>query len=87
MEEPLWDCIYCGLEMFSKEEQRVHVQRACKERPAWDHWCIHCGLEFPSQAGLSMHIDRRPSTDEAPPIGKTNQFSKIAVTFEPVEQC
>ena len=26
----------------------------------------------------------RPSTDEAPPIGKNHPFSKIALTFEPV---
>ena len=58
MEEPLWDCIYCGLEMSSKEEQRLHVQRDCKERLAWDHWCIYCGLEFSSQTGLSMHVAR-----------------------------
>jgi hypothetical protein len=29
-------------------------------------------------------VDCRPSTDEAPPIGKTHPFSKIAVNFEPV---
>ena len=28
-------------------------------------------------------IDNRPSTAEAPPIGKIHQFSKIAVTLEP----
>ena len=26
----------------------------------------------------------RPSTDEAPPIGKMHPFSKMAVTFEPL---
>ena len=36
IEDPPWNCIYWGLEMSSKEEQRVHVQRACKERPACD---------------------------------------------------
>ena len=29
-------------------------------------------------------VDNRPSTAEAPPIGKINIFSKIAVTLEPV---
>ena len=29
-------------------------------------------------------VDHRPSTDEAPPIGKTRPFSKMAVTFEPL---
>ena len=29
-------------------------------------------------------FDRRPSTAEAPPIGKIHPFSKMAVTFEPV---
>ena len=29
-------------------------------------------------------IDRRPSTAEAPPIGKIYPFSKMAVTFKPV---
>ena len=27
-------------------------------------------------------VDRRPSTAEAPPIGKIHPFSKMAVTFE-----
>ena len=31
-------------------------------------------------------IDNRPSTAEAPPIGKIHPFSKIAVTLEPVMQ-
>ena len=31
-------------------------------------------------------VDRRPSTDEAPPLGKIHLFSKIAVTLEPVMQ-
>ena len=34
----------------------------------------------------SSPVDRRPSTAEAPPIGQTHPFSKIAVTFEPVVQ-
>ena len=29
-------------------------------------------------------VDDRPSTAEAPPIGKIQPFSKIAVTLEPV---
>ena len=29
-------------------------------------------------------VDRRPSTAEAPPIGKIHPFSKIAITLEPV---
>ena len=29
-------------------------------------------------------VDRRPSTAEAPPIGKIHSFSKMAVTFEPL---
>ena len=28
--------------------------------------------------------DRRPSTAEAPPIGKIHPFSKMALTFEPL---
>ena len=31
-------------------------------------------------------VDNRPSTAEAPPIGKIHPFSKIDVTFEPVMQ-
>ena len=31
-------------------------------------------------------IDNRPSTAEAPPIGKIHAFSKIAVTHDPVMQ-
>ena len=29
-------------------------------------------------------VDNRPSTAEAPPIGKIHTFSNIAVTLEPV---
>ena len=29
-------------------------------------------------------FDRRPSTAEAPPIGKIHPFSKMSVTFEPL---
>ena len=29
-------------------------------------------------------VDRRPSTAEAPPIGKIRHFSQTAVTFEPL---
>ena len=29
-------------------------------------------------------VDNRPSTAEAPPIGKIHSFSKIAVTLEPL---
>ena len=35
---------------------------------------------------LSSPVDCRPSTAEAPPIGKIHPFSKIAVTVEPVMQ-
>ena len=31
-------------------------------------------------------VDNRPSTAEAPPIGKINPLSKIAVTFKPAMQ-
>ena len=31
-------------------------------------------------------VDSRPSTAEAPPIGKINQFSKIAITLEQVRE-
>ena len=35
---------------------------------------------------LGSPIDCRPSTAEAPPIGKIRPFSKITVTLEPVMQ-
>ena len=31
-------------------------------------------------------VDNRPSTAEAPPIGKIHPFSEIALTFEPVRE-
>ena len=39
---------------------------------------------FYTKARRVSTVDRRPSTDEAPPIGKTHPFSKITITFEPV---
>ena len=68
LNSPLWDCMYCGLPMSSKEEQRVHIQRDCHERPPWEHFCPFCGLEFPSKPSLTTHISRwcteRPSSPQ-----------------------
>ena len=36
------------------------------------------------QARRCSPVDCRPSSDEPPPIGKINSFSKIAITLEPV---
>ena len=58
LNSPLWDCMYCGLPMSSKEEQRVHIQRDCHERPPWEHFCPFCGLEFPSKSSLTTHSSR-----------------------------
>ena len=55
---PLWDCIYCGHEMNTKEDQRIHVQQHCKERPPWDDFCPFCGLEFPTKHSLAIHMGR-----------------------------
>ena len=58
MNTPIWDCIYCGHPMTNKEEQRIHVQKDCKERPAWEDFCPFCGLEFPSKHSLAIHMSR-----------------------------
>ena len=58
MNTPIWDCIYCGHPMTNKEEQRIHVQKDCKERPAWEDVCPFCGLEFPSKHSLAIHMSR-----------------------------
>ena len=58
METPLWDCVYCGQELDTKEEQRRHVQKSCPGKPAWDFYCVFCGLEFKTEAGLKVHITR-----------------------------
>ena len=39
-------------------------------------------VRFITKRGSS--VDRRPSTDEARPIGKIHPFSKMAITFEPL---
>jgi len=51
LEGVMWDCPYCGHEMQGKEEQRLHVQNVCSERPSFDFSCPYCGLEFESKAG------------------------------------
>ena len=56
--ETLWDCPYCGHECSLKEEQRIHLQRDCTERPSWDDSCPYCGLDFPSKASLATHQSR-----------------------------
>ena len=58
METPLWDCVYCGLELDTKEEQRRHMQKSCPGKPAWDYFCVFCGLEFKTEAGLKVHVTR-----------------------------
>ena len=39
---------------------------------------------IPRQTRRGSPVDCRPSTAEAPPIGKIHPFSKMAVTFEPL---
>ena len=39
---------------------------------------------IPRQTRRSSPVYRRPSTAEAPPIGKIHPFSKMSVTFEPL---
>jgi len=58
METPLWDCVFCGLELDTKEEQRRHVQKSCLGKTAWDFFCVFCGLEFETKAGLKVHTTR-----------------------------
>ena len=58
MNTPLWDCIYCGHPMTNKEDQRIHVQQECEERPPWEDFCPFCGLEFPSKHSLAIHMSR-----------------------------
>ena len=35
MMTPQWNCVYCAKELSTKEENRVHIQRECKEREPW----------------------------------------------------
>ena len=44
------------------------------------YWFILCTQKQACCAGCR----RRPSPDEAPPIGKIHHFSKMAVTFQPL---
>ena len=46
--------------------------------------CYHDLRVIPRQTRRGSPIDRRPSTAEAPPIGKIHPTSKMAVTFEPL---
>ena len=41
-------------------------------------------IQFVTGTRRGSPVDRRPSTAEAPPIGKIHPFSKKAVTFEPL---
>ena len=40
--------------------------------------------QMPLKQACGAGCRRRPSPDEAPPIGKIHPFSKMAVTFEPL---
>ena len=39
---------------------------------------------IPRQTRRGSPVDRRPSTAEAPPIGKIHPFCKMAITFDPL---
>ena len=41
-------------------------------------------ITFNQETSLLRRLQGRPSTPEAPPIGKIHPFSKMAVTFEPL---
>ena len=54
--------------------------------------CIEDSLRKPNyglikETKQGSPIDRRPSTAEAPQIGKIHTFNNIAVTLDPVMQC
>ena len=55
---PMWDCLYCGEHFTTKEQNRIHVQQHCKERPEWDFYCLACGLEYPTKSALTVHQAR-----------------------------
>ena len=46
--------------------------------------CVTPVLLIKTEKKRVSPVDRRPSTAEAPPIGKIHPFSKIAVTLEPI---
>ena len=33
LKAPMWDCLYCGEHFTTKEQNRIHVQQHCKEKP------------------------------------------------------
>ena len=46
-----WDCKFCGDKLKDKEDNRVHIQQFCAERPDWEHSCVLCGLELSPSLG------------------------------------
>ena len=60
MSKSQFNCIFCGKQMTRREENRIHIQQHCLERPvdALPAPCIYCGLKFPSKASLRVHLSR-----------------------------
>ena len=56
--KPMWDCLFCGLHLTTKEQNRLHVQQKCTLRPEWDFYCVACGLEYPTKSALKVHMAR-----------------------------
>ena len=55
----------------------------CRAAPATPGLLISWIVEIYETRWCSP-VDSRPSTAEAPPIGKIHPFSKMAATFEPL---
>ena len=51
-----WDCKLCGDKLKNKEDNRVHIQQFCAERPDWEHLCVLCGLVWVQVWAEGAHI-------------------------------
>ena len=79
---------YCKKSSYlTKHTQAVHESVAMNS----SKMCPTFGTTLGKKTSISTHMrtrkgspfDRKPSTDEAPPIGKIHPFGKIAVTLDP----
>ena len=74
---------YCAIAQLCPKTNQPNHWLLSKMLPKWILKTHQVSLLRPFQTALTL----RPSTAEAPPIGKIHLFSKIAVTFEPLMRC
>ena len=79
---PLTDINSTPLSDLSHQRTERAVQRIVKFRDG-----AFCSLSDARETSLLRRLQAQTLPDAAPPISKTQPFSKMAVTFEPIMQC